>query len=609
MLQMTSIVLVNGKNKSNISVFNRTNQFGDGIFETILVKNNRILFWNEHFARLEKGRIKLKIDNVSEKIWLKDITKLVAISRLDKAIVKIILSRGESQRGYGFDNNVKPVRIAIIFPMAENLLPEYNLTICNSGYATNPLLSNIKHCNRLEQILARVNINDGEECIMRDDKHNVISVTQGNIFAVKNGELLTPNLDNCGICGTRRAVVLDIANSLKLKTYIKDITLNQLLQCDEVFITNSLIGIKPVNKINDCLFNEHTITEKINEKFLNLQNLRKRSKKIKPKKRFIFLTLKQHILFLLLILLFIWIYFFKNVSVNNNIVYQLPKNSNISQVTKELYDFGYINSTKYSMLLARLLNLEDKLKHGYYDISPNMRIDTLFNNFASAKVATRNVALIEGKTIDYYFQQLSQNKALKTNSSFEQIMGKLGIKNPYEGYFWPDTYRFNYGDSVYSILERSHKIMLKKLDFAWKNRQPNPNIKTPYDALILASLIEKETANNAEKAKIAGVFLSRLAKGMRLQTDPTVIYALGKNYKGKLTLKDLKVDSPYNTYKNKGLPPSPISSVGGKSLEAALNPDIGNYLYFSSKKDGSHAFATDYEQHLANVKKYLKNNK
>ncbi len=144
-------------------------------------------------------------------------------------------------------------------------------------------------------------------------------------------------------------------------------------------------------------------------------------------------------------------------------------------------------------------------------------------------------------------------------------------------------------------------------DSAWSARADNYPLKSKSEALVLASLIEKETANAQEKDKIAGVFINRLKKGMRLQTDPTVVYALGDKYQGALTRRSLGFDSPYNTYKNKGLPPGPISSVGNDSLYAAMHPASIDELYFVAKKDGTHAFAKTYKQHLHNINKYLKN--
>ncbi len=183
-------------------------------------------------------------------------------------------------------------------------------------------------------------------------------------------------------------------------------------------------------------------------------------------------------------------------------------------------------------------------------------------------------------------------------------MTEIKQSRPYDGYFGPDTYQINYGDSVF---KRAHHIMGQKLALAWRNRADALPLENAEQALVLASLIEKETANAQEKPKIAGVFIRRLQKSMRLQTDPSVVYALGEHYQTPLKKQDLKFKSPDNTYRNKGLPPGPISSVGADSLYAAMHPHMSDALYFVVKKDGTHAFANTYQQYKDNINKYLKN--
>ncbi|TEU21352.1 MAG: endolytic transglycosylase MltG [Gammaproteobacteria bacterium] len=597
---MNKVVLINGKKQTKLSVFNRLTQFGDGLFETCLVKEGRLLLWSEHFLRLEKGRSQLKINPVSEKQWLKDIAKALSIAKLDQAVVKVMLSRGESQRGYGFEVGIEPTRIIIVSSVPEKALNQYVLTTCQSGYATNQLLSNIKHCNRLEQILARVEL-QSDEGIMLDDNGCVISVTQGNIFAIKSGVLLTPGLDECGIEGTRRSTVLKIAKDLGLQVNVGAITLQELYECDEVFITNSVIGIKPVTKINHKVFTQQQATQKITHTFNRYLSKRKNAVLLKSKKPFFKILLAA-----VAALILAWAYWANTIKTVESFVYQVPKGANINSTANDLKRYGLIHSSYFVVSTAKVLGLELKLKSGYYDIHPNMSVIELLKNFSSAKVANRNIALIEGETVRHYYQQLLNTKSLKSSGSLDETMRLAGIKKPYEGYFWPDTYQVNYGDSTASVLKRAHKIMKQKLDQAWQGRDKALNLKSADEALVLASLIEKETAHNAEKSKIAGVFMRRLKKGMRLQTDPTVVYALGKAYTGKLTKQDLKFNSPYNTYRHKGLPPTAISSVSQTSLYAAMHPASGDTLFFVAKKDGSHAFAKTYKQHRFNIKKYLK---
>mgnify|MGYP006157823189 FL=1 len=303
-----------------------------------------------------------------------------------------------------------------------------------------------------------------------------------------------------------------------------------------------------------------------------------------------------------------WILVSKDMLAKNSEVFQVESGSSISDVAKELSDKKLIKSRLFFKSLSKFLGANKKLKSGYYQISPNMSILAFLDNISNGSVMTTKVTLIEGKTIKYYFEQLSLDPSLESSGSLEDVMQSIGVKAPYDGWFFPETYNFNYGESVENVLRRSYKEMQQKVSDLWINRDKTLPLKSPYDAIILASLIENETALDNEKTLISGVFIRRINEGMRLQTDPTVIYALGDTYTPPLKKSDLKIDSLYNTYRNKGLPPGAISSVSYQSLYAALHPEKGNDLYFVSKKDGSHAFAPSYKEHKENIKKYLNNN-
>ena len=326
-----------------------------------------------------------------------------------------------------------------------------------------------------------------------------------------------------------------------------------------------------------------------------------------------FLRVKNKIysrLLALVILLIVtsWILVSKDMLAKNSEVFQVESGSSISDVAKELSDKRLIKSKLFFKSLSKFLGANKKLKSGYYQISPNMSILAFLDNISNGSVLTTKVTLIEGKTIKYYFEQLSLDPSLESKGSLEDVMQSIGVKAPYDGWFFPETYNFNYGESVENVLRRSYKEMQQKVSDLWINRDKGLPLKSPYDAIILASLIENETALDNEKTLIAGVFIRRINEGMRLQADPTVIYALGDTYTPPLKKADLKIDSLYNTYRNKGLPPGAISSVSYQSLYAALHPEKGNDLYFVSKNDGSHAFATSYKEHKENIKKYLNNN-
>ena len=264
---MTPIVLINGAKQSKISIFNRNIQFGDGLFETCVIENKKILFWVNHFARLNKGCEQLKISRVDESVWLSDVKKALSLCSYDRCVVKLILSRGESLRGYGFKDDIKPVRAVIVSELQKvTFNKSFCLEYCQSGYDSNPKLAGIKHCNRLEQVLARAGLKS-DEGIMLDENHNVISVTQGNIYAIHGNTLITPKLDKCGVEGTRRAVILDLAKLLGIKVKVDTLSMKELDQADEVFISNSIIGIQSISKIDGISFGESPITKKIKEAF------------------------------------------------------------------------------------------------------------------------------------------------------------------------------------------------------------------------------------------------------------------------------------------------------------------------------------------------------
>jgi len=596
---MSHVILINGKKQTKLSVFNRLVQFGDGLFETCMAVDQRLLLAEAHFQRLEKGAKRLKIIPISRSILTKEIAKAVSMSKLDKAVVKVILSRGESARGYGYDKSIAPTRIIIVSSVPD--LPQtYTLSLCDSGYATNQLLSEIKHCNRLEQILARTHLKT-QECIMLDPQAQVVSVTQGNIFAIKNGVLLTPGLSECGIEGTRRQAIIELARKQGLSVEVCCLSVAELLACDEVFISNSVMGIRPISQINEQKYSQHQITNRLIEVFN--QHLLKRGNSVllKPKKN----PLKIWAI-VFLALFTAWAMWANKINILKPTVYQLPQGANIYSTADNLKRYGLVNSSQFVVWAAKVLGASETLKSGHYELTPDTSVLSLLDDFSNAHVATRKITLVEGQTVQTYFQMLSQHQALTTKLSFEKTLQNTNAKPPYDGQFWPDTYQVNYADSVLSVLNRSHALLQEKLSKAWDNRAKDHLLKNKNQLLILASLVEKETANHAEKAKIAGVFINRLKKGMRLQTDPTVVYALGDAYTGKLSKQDLWFKSPYNTYRHKGLPPGPIGSVGLESLKAAAQPLKSDFLYFVSKKDGTHAFAKTYKQHLINIKKHLK---
>lgn len=249
------------------------------------------------------------------------------------------------------------------------------------------------------------------------------------------------------------------------------------------------------------------------------------------------------------------------------------------------------------------------IKAGEYRLRPGLTGIGLLRLLVSGAVAMHELRLIEGWRFEQALQAVRADRNLKhllpADADGATVMRALGHPDQAaEGRFFPDTYRFPKGETDIAFLRRAYRVMAQRLAQAWASRAPDLPYSRPYDALIMASLIEKETALERERPMIAGVFIRRLRLGMRLQTDPSVIYGLGNRYHGNLHSRDLTSDTPYNTYTRGGLPPTPICLPGEASLQAALHPAPGDALYFVSKGDGSHAFSATLAEHDANVRRY-----
>lgn len=269
------------------------------------------------------------------------------------------------------------------------------------------------------------------------------------------------------------------------------------------------------------------------------------------------------------------------------------------------------NMIEHPLLVKMALKLEPELanvKLGTYDIKFGMSARSLFSMLSEGKVKTFTVSLIEGLTWQTWLSQLNTNSQLipstKTSQEWLDFLPAKIDGNSLEGWLLADTYQFTHGAHVEDIVLRAHEDMLAFLSEAWHVRAIDLPYQTPYEALIMASIIEKETGVAHERPRIASVFVNRLRKNMRLQTDPTVIYGMGESFDGNIRRKDLRQPTPYNTYVIKGLPPTPIAMPGRLSIEAALNPLDTEDFYFVSKGDGTHYFSQTLEQHNRAVREY-----
>lgn len=294
--------------------------------------------------------------------------------------------------------------------------------------------------------------------------------------------------------------------------------------------------------------------------------------------------------------------------VEDDTVFNLKRGTSFGELQIQLKDLGWIDNPRYFRLLARETGLGRKLKAGEYAIPTDVTPRSLLEILASGRSIQHRITLIEGarfselRTLLEADERLSDELAKIDDEALLKVLG-TDWKAP-EGIFLAETYQFQRGDSDLSILKRAHSLLKQKLDDAWQVRADKKSFKTPYEALIMASIIEKETGQPHERPQIAGVFARRLAKGMRLQTDPTVIYGMGDAYKGNITRADLRRPTPYNTYTIKGLPPTPIATVGLEAIQAALNPADGKALYFVARGDGTHVFSATLKQHNRAVREY-----
>ena len=291
----------------------------------------------------------------------------------------------------------------------------------------------------------------------------------------------------------------------------------------------------------------------------------------------------------------------------NGLRQELTRGETLSHLTSELGAQGILRHPRALRLYARLTE-QTGVHAGEYHLRPGLTTRTLLEQLNAGEVVLHQVTLIEGWTFAQALAALHSEDTIVAELkglSREQQMARLelDVAHP-EGWFFPDTYRFARGTSDVELLRRAHRIMREELERVWSQRADGLPYETPYEALIMASLIERETGAPWEREEIAGVFVRRLNRGMRLQTDPTVIYGMGDRYEGRLTRRDLRAPTPYNTYTNSGLPPTPIALPGREALAAAVNPAPGTALYFVAKGDGTHVFSDTLEAHNKAVREY-----
>ena len=321
---------------------------------------------------------------------------------------------------------------------------------------------------------------------------------------------------------------------------------------------------------------------------------------------------KRKILIIFFFLIF-WLisYLFLPLNITeNNASFEVTDGSNLNEITKQLVEVKVLKDSFRFKLLTFIFAKRESLKRGHYKLESNATALDLLDMLVNGKESLYSISFPEGLTFNQLIKKIKANKNIKkTLKSYDQanILKVISSNKKYvEGLFFPDSYYFYKGTSDVEILKNANNVLNRKLQFAWNNRSSDLPYKNMYEALIMASIIEKELGILEEAPIIAGVFVNRLNINMRLQSDPTVIYGIRDKFNGNLTKKDLKKYTPFNTYVIRSLPPSPISLPSLNSIEAALNPATTNALYFVAKGNRRHHFSATLKEHNRAVRKYQK---
>lgn len=287
---------------------------------------------------------------------------------------------------------------------------------------------------------------------------------------------------------------------------------------------------------------------------------------------------------------------------------QIPAGASVRAIADQLVASGVLTEPYSFLLVVKLTGSANKLQAGDYAFNTPLQVMGLIDVLKHGTFDQFKLQLTEGKTFADFRQKLAQMTGIRHDTlmlSDQELMQQVSGQNEApEGWFFPDTYFLDAQSSDLDLYKRAYQKMVQHLNQAWEQRASGLPYRTMYEALIMASIVEKETGVEEERSQIAGVFVNRLRKGMRLQTDPTVIYGMGTRYRGNISKKDLLADTPYNTYTRSGLPPTPIALPGLASIQAALHPANTNALYFVANGQGRHVFTATLEAHNQAVRAY-----
>src|SRR5690554_1840320 len=328
-------------------------------------------------------------------------------------------------------------------------------------------------------------------------------------------------------------------------------------------------------------------------------------------KAFILLMLATTVLVLAAAAGYAWHWVQAAVDMNaERVQYVVEPGSGVRAIARAMNAAGIQVNADGLTVLARVSGLDKQIKAGAYEAQRGDTPQRLLERMARGEMVQSRLTLVEGWTYQRIRQALRESPDIRQtleNTSDEEILKRLGAADypSPEGLFMPDTYVFVPGTTDFEVLQQAYRAQQAVLEQAWEQREPGLPLSSPYEALILASIVEKETGHGEDRGRVAGVFINRLRIGMPLQTDPTVIYGMGDRYEGRIRRADLQRDTPWNTYTRPGLPPTPIAAVSRASLEATLHPELHDFYYFVARGDGTSEFAKDLRQHNRNVAKYI----
>lgn len=290
--------------------------------------------------------------------------------------------------------------------------------------------------------------------------------------------------------------------------------------------------------------------------------------------------------------------------------FEVRPGATLSSIARRLASDGVIAHPAMLTLLARAKGVDRTIKAGQYEFDPPLDLAALLARLTQGDVTQTSITFVEGTTASELLRRVAAEPSVASSLAGRpeaEVRAELAIDAPsLEGQFFPDTYFYAAGSPDRALLARAHRQLAERLGAAWARRAPGLPLASPYEALILASIVEKETGRPADRPLIASVFLNRLRRGMRLQTDPTVIYGMGDRFDGNLRKRDLEADTPYNTYTRDGLPPTPIALPSQASIDAVVDPPASPYLYFVARGDGTSEFSASLADHNRAVAKYQK---